>query len=112
MVDEGMVAAAGTTLIICSRGRAGMLIDTIEDILHGNAVPDEIFIVEQHPTADADIQRPHTPSQYGRQEDRRFVWQIGRHSPAQACGVSLRAEDYGLGAGPTIYERGAPDAGR
>jgi hypothetical protein len=31
----------------------------------------------------------------------------GIGTPRAGCGVSLRAEDYGLGAGPTIYERSA-----
>src|SRR5690349_5294821 len=36
-----------TSLIICTRNRAGMLADTVESILAGDMLPTEIVIVDQ-----------------------------------------------------------------
>ena len=50
---------------------------------------------------------------WGTLSERGTLWRSGRPdvegvgTPRAGCGVSLRAEDCALGAGPTIYERSA-----
>jgi GT2 family glycosyltransferase len=59
-----------TSLIICTRNRGGMLADTVESILAGDTLPDEIIIVDQ---SDCSAE-PLSARWRDRGSDIRYVW--------------------------------------
>ena len=51
---------AQTSLIICSRNRPKLLVETVESVLRGNDVPSEMIIVDQSNTAHPELSRMKT----------------------------------------------------
>ncbi len=86
MKRETTIGLPPSSLIICSRNRSGLLHETIESILNGLEVPDEIIVIDQSDAPDEKLvmMRPDRPC------DLRYQW-------TKPLGVS-RARNLGINA--------------
>ncbi len=85
-VAEGLMQAGlpHASLIICSRNRPKMLLQTIESVLEGDEVPREIVVIDQSNERNTEVKHLKTK----RPTDIRYIW-------AQTVGLS-RARNVGI----------------